>query len=65
MRKSLRKGSRVRVRLLEHFSCLDVVVAALYVAAELNYLDNISCHRIAMAARMICSDDMGTPMPRT
>ncbi len=25
----------------------------------LNFLDNISCHRINMALRVICSDDMG------
>ena len=25
----------------------------------LNFLDNISCHRLNMALRMICQDDMG------
>jgi hypothetical protein len=25
----------------------------------LNYVDNISCHRLNMALRVICSDDMG------
>ncbi|MEP7000426.1 MAG: hypothetical protein ABI969_08090 [bacterium] len=25
----------------------------------LNYLDNLSCHRLNMALRMICVDDMG------
>jgi hypothetical protein len=25
----------------------------------LNFLDNISCHRLNMALRMICTDDMG------
>src|SRR3984885_14238291 len=25
----------------------------------LNFLDNISCHRLNMALRLICSDDMG------
>jgi hypothetical protein len=25
----------------------------------LNYLDNLSCHRLNMALRMICMDDMG------
>jgi len=25
----------------------------------LNFLDNISCHRLNMALRVICSDDMG------
>ncbi len=28
-------------------------------AAGLNFLDNVSCHRLNMALRMICSDDMG------
>jgi hypothetical protein len=28
-------------------------------AQGLNYLDNISCHRLNMALRMICQDDMG------
>jgi hypothetical protein len=28
-------------------------------AAGLNFLDNISCHRLNMALRMICLDDMG------
>ena len=28
-------------------------------AAALNFLDNISCHRLNMALRMICQDDMG------
>jgi len=28
-------------------------------AAGLNFLDNISCHRLNMALRMICQDDMG------
>jgi len=28
-------------------------------AAGLNYLDNLSCHRLNMALRMICQDDMG------
>jgi hypothetical protein len=27
--------------------------------AGLNYLDNISCHRLNMALRMICQDDLG------
>src|SRR5580658_9434481 len=27
--------------------------------AGLNFLDNISCHRLNMALRVICSDDMG------
>jgi len=27
--------------------------------AALNFLDNISCHRLNMALRMICQDDMG------
>ncbi len=25
----------------------------------LNFLDNVSCHRLNMALRVICSDDMG------
>ena len=25
----------------------------------LNYIDNISCHRLNMALRVICQDDMG------
>jgi hypothetical protein len=25
----------------------------------LNFIDNISCHRLNMALRMICQDDMG------
>jgi hypothetical protein len=25
----------------------------------LNYMDNVSCHRLNMALRVICSDDMG------
>jgi hypothetical protein len=28
-------------------------------AEGLNFLDNISCHRLNMALRTICSDDMG------
>ena len=28
-------------------------------AAGLNYIDNLSCHRLNMALRVICSDDMG------
>lgn len=28
-------------------------------AAGLNFLDNLSCHRLNMALRMICQDDMG------
>jgi hypothetical protein len=28
-------------------------------AAALNFLDNVSCHRLNMALRMICQDDMG------
>jgi hypothetical protein len=28
-------------------------------AEALNFLDNISCHRLNMALRMICIDDMG------
>jgi hypothetical protein len=28
-------------------------------AQALNFLDNISCHRLNMALRVICSDDMG------
>src|SRR5580692_3830401 len=28
-------------------------------AQGLNFMDNISCHRLNMALRMICSDDMG------
>lgn len=28
-------------------------------AAGLNFLDNISCHRLNMALRMICLDEMG------
>ena len=28
-------------------------------AAALNFLDNLSCHRLGMALRMICSDEMG------
>ena len=27
--------------------------------AGLNYIDNISCHRLNMALRVICQDDMG------
>lgn len=27
--------------------------------AALNYLDNISCHRLNMALRVICQDDLG------
>jgi hypothetical protein len=27
--------------------------------AGLNFLDNMSCHRLNMALRVICSDDMG------
>ncbi len=27
--------------------------------AELNFLDNVSCHRINMAMRGTCSDDLG------
>ena len=28
-------------------------------AAGLNYIDNLSCHRLNMALRVICNDDMG------
>jgi len=28
-------------------------------AEGLNFLDNISCHRLNMALRMICQDDLG------
>src|SRR4051812_36441000 len=28
-------------------------------AAGLNYLDNLSCHRLNMALRVICQDDLG------
>jgi len=28
-------------------------------AEALNFLDNVSCHRLNMALRMICQDDMG------
>jgi hypothetical protein len=28
-------------------------------AEGLNFIDNISCHRLNMALRVICSDDMG------
>ena len=28
-------------------------------AGGLNFIDNISCHRLNMALRMICQDDMG------
>jgi hypothetical protein len=28
-------------------------------AQALNFVDNISCHRLNMALRVICSDDMG------
>ena len=28
-------------------------------AAALNFIDNISCHRLNMALRVICQDDMG------
>jgi len=28
-------------------------------AEALNFLDNISCHRLNMALRMICQDDLG------
>ena len=28
-------------------------------AGALNFIDNISCHRLNMALRMICQDDMG------
>ena len=28
-------------------------------ATALNFMDNISCHRLNMALRMICQDDMG------
>lgn len=28
-------------------------------AAALNFIDNLSCHRLNMALRMICQDDMG------
>ena len=28
-------------------------------AGALNYIDNVSCHRLNMALRMICQDEMG------
>ena len=28
-------------------------------AVALNFIDNLSCHRLNMALRMICQDDMG------
>jgi len=28
-------------------------------AAGLNFIDNLSCHRLNMALRMICQDDLG------
>jgi hypothetical protein len=28
-------------------------------AEALNFIDNVSCHRLNMALRMICQDDMG------
>jgi hypothetical protein len=28
-------------------------------AEALNFMDNVSCHRLNMALRMICQDDMG------
>ena len=28
-------------------------------AEALNFIDNLSCHRLNMALRMICADDMG------
>ena len=28
-------------------------------AEALNYIDNVSCHRLNMALRVICQDDMG------
>ena len=28
-------------------------------AEALNFIDNLSCHRVNMALRMICQDDMG------
>lgn len=28
-------------------------------AAGLNFIDNLSCHRVNMALRVICQDDMG------
>lgn len=28
-------------------------------ATALNYIDNLSCHRLNMALRMICQDEMG------
>lgn len=28
-------------------------------ATALNFMDNLSCHRLNMALRMICQDDMG------
>jgi hypothetical protein len=28
-------------------------------AGALNFIDNVSCHRLNMALRMICQDDMG------
>jgi len=28
-------------------------------AAGLNFIDNVSCHRVNMALRVICQDDMG------
>src|SRR5204862_4178699 len=28
-------------------------------AEALNFIDNISCHRLNMALRMLCQDDMG------
>ena len=28
-------------------------------AEALNFIDNLSCHRLNMALRMICTDDMG------
>ena len=34
-------------------------------AAGLNFLDNISCHRLNMALRMICQDDMGKEAVRS
>ncbi len=42
-----------------HFFCIVLAVAALYVAVELTFMDNISCHRIAMAIRMISGDAQG------
>lgn len=34
-------------------------------ATALNFIDNLSCHRLNMALRMICQDEMGKEAVRT